>query len=140
MKTDMTDDVGNVKWQPEKGWIDVEIVKMVEGVSASKNPKYVINFADAVNPGNALEQSLTNIPGKRWLLRQLLEACGIEPEETKEEFTEKIRKVYDWEISDIEGKTVSALVEHEPNVWTDSNNKVHNDVQAKFVKFQKLSV
>jgi len=135
MQDDMTDDVGRNKWLPPVGFVDVEIVKMIEGTSKTGNPKYIIDFASAEAPSDGLQQDLTNIPGKRWLLRQLLEACGIEPTENEEG-----RKIYNWDIPDVEGKTVTARVEHEPNDWVDRNNTEHHDKRAKFVEFKKLQV
>jgi len=140
MQDDMTDDVGKNRWLPAEGFVDVEVVKMIEGMSKTGNSKYTIDFVSTVNYGDGLQQDLTNIPGKRWLLRQLLEACGIEPEIVVDPETDKERKIYNWEISDVEGKTVSAKVEHEPNDWIDRNNVEHHDKRAKFVEFKKLSV
>lgn len=130
---DMTDDLG--KWLPDEGYHDLEIVTMEEGISKSNNPKYIINFASADDPANALQQDITNIPGKRWLLRQLLEACGIEPEENEEG-----RKMYNWDISDIEGKTVSAKIIHDktPFIGRDGNEIIIP--KAKIVEFKKLKV
>jgi len=130
---DMTDD--NSRWMPDEGWHDVEIVRLEEGTSKQGNPKYTINFASASEPTNGLQQDLTNISGKRWLLRQLLEACGIEPKENEEG-----RKIYDWDISDIEGKTVSARIVHDktPFIGRDGNEIIIP--KAKIVEFKKLQV
>lgn len=140
MRDDMTDDVGRNTWLPPEGWVDVEVVKMIEGISKQNNPKYTVDFASAVNPGEGLQQDLTNIPGKRWLVRSLIEACGIVPETVFDEETGKERKIYNWEISDIEGKTVSGKIIHEPNDWRDRNNIEHHDKKAKFVQFKNLGV
>lgn len=130
---DMTEDVG--KWLPDEGYHDLEIVTMIEGVSKAGNPKFIINFISANNAGNGLQQDLTNIQGKRWLLRQLLEACGIEPEENEEG-----RKIYDWDILDVEGKTVSAKIIHDktPFIGRDGNEVVIP--KAKVVEFKKMSL
>lgn len=135
MRDDFTDDANSKRWCPEIGWHDLEIVTVKEGTSKAGNPKYTINFASADNPGNGLQQDLTNIPGKRWLLHQLVEACGIEPEENEEG-----RKIYNWETTDLEGKTISARIEHEPNDWTDRSGNVHNDKRAKIAEFKELAV
>lgn len=135
MQDDFTDDVSKKRWLPDEGWIDVEVVKMMEATSKTGNSKYTIDFASTNNPADGLQLNLTNIKGKRWLLHQLVEACGIEPEENEEG-----RHIYNWEIVDIEGKTVSARVEHEPNDWTDKKNVVHHDKRAKFMEFKPLSV
>ena len=130
---DMTDDVG--RWLPEEGWYDVEVVTMIEGTSKAGNSKFTINFASASNPNDGLQQDLTNIQGKRWLLRQLHEACGIEPEENEEG-----RKIYNWDISDIEGKTVSAKIVHDktPFIGRDGNEIVIP--KAKIIEFKKIAV
>ena len=132
-KDDMTEDVG--KWLPQEGYHDLEIVTMTEGTSKKGNPKYIINFGSAVTPANGLQQDLTNIQGKRWLLRQLLEACGIEPKENKEG-----RKIYDWKISDVEGRTVSAKIIHDktPFIGRDGNEIIIP--KAKIVEFKKFQV
>jgi len=132
-KDDMTDDVG--KWLPDEGWYDLEVVTMKTGISKSNNPKYIINFASADDPTNGLQQNLTNIQGKRWLLRQLLEACGIEPEKNKEG-----RKIYDWDVADVEGKTVSAKIIHDktPFIGRDGNERIAP--KAKIMEFKKLKV
>ncbi len=132
-KDDMTDDVG--KWLPEEGYQDLEIVKMETGISKSNNPKYTISFASATNPANGLQQDLTNIKGKRWLLRQLLEACGIEPKINKEG-----RKIYDWDVSNVEGKTISAKIIHDktPFIGRDGNEVIIP--KPKVVEFKKLII
>lgn len=133
MEDDFTDDVG--RWLPDEGWYDLEIITMTEGISKANNPKYTINFASASNPQNGLQQDLTNIQGKRWLLRQLLEACGIEPQENEEG-----RKIYDWEISDIEGKTISAQIQHDKTPFIDRDGNERIVPKAKIIAFKKLQV
>ena len=133
MQDDFTEDVG--RWLPDEGWHDLEIVKMEEGVSKSNNPKYTLNLASASEPTNGLVQDITNIQGKRWLLRQLIEACGIEPFENEEG-----RKIYDWETSDIEGKTVSAQIQHDKTPFINREGKEMIVPKAKIIAFKKLTV
>lgn len=140
MRDDMTDDVVRGVWLPQEGWHELEIVKMTEGTSKAGNSKYTIEFVSTEDYGNGLQQDITNIQGKRWLLRQLIEACGIIPEEIVEEFTGKTRKVYDWEISNIEGKTVYAKIIHEDNNWIDRSGTEHHDKKAKIVEFKKITI
>lgn len=130
---DMTDDVG--KWLPDEGQHDLEVVTMVEGTSKQGNPKFTINFASPTEPQNGIQQDITNIQGKRWLLRQLLEACGIEPEENEEG-----RKIYNWDISDVEGKTVSAKIEHDKTPFIDRDGNERVVPKAKIVSFKKIEV
>lgn len=132
-KDDMTNDRG--KWLPEEGYHNLEIITMKEGTSKQGNPKYIIGFASADDPTNGLQQDLTNIQGKRWLLRQLLEAAGIEPKKNKEG-----KEIYTWDISDIEGKTVSAKIIHDktPFIGRDGNEVIIP--KSKIIEFKKLKV
>jgi len=130
---DMTDDIG--RWLPNEGLHDLEIIKIEEGESKQGNPKFIINFASANNPTDGLIQDLTNIPGKRWMLRQLLEACEIEPEENEEG-----RKIYNWDISDIEGKTVTAEIIHDKTPFIDRQGQERIIPKAKIIGFRKLKV
>lgn len=129
----MTNDLG--RWLPDEGWCDLEIVNIEDEISKQGNPKYVIDFASADSPENVLQQHLTNIPGKRWLLRQLLEACGIEPEPNEEG-----KKIYDWEYSDILNKAVSGQIVHDktPFIGRDGNEIVIP--KAKIVQFKKIGI
>ena len=132
---DMTDDMQKEKWLPPEGWVDVEVVSMVEGMSKTNNPKFTINFASAADGSKGLQQDLTYIQGKRWLLWQLMEACGIEGEKTADK-----RTVYNWDISMVEGQSVAALVQHEDNNWIDREGNERKDKRAKFVSFRKMKV
>jgi hypothetical protein len=115
----MTDEMS--KWLPDEGEHKLEVATMKEETSRAGNPMFRVHFVSCDDPSNGFEQLLTNIPGKRWLLRQLLEACGIEPEENAEG-----RKIYNWDISDIEGQTVLARIEHDktPFIGRDGNEVV----------------
>ena len=130
---DFTDDVS--RWLPDEGWHGVEVIVMEKGISQANNPKFTINFASAIDPTNGFQQDLTNIPGKRWLLRQLLEACGIEPE-----INEERRKIYNWDISDVEGKTVSARIVHDKTPFIDRDGNERIVPKAKIMEFKKLRV
>jgi len=133
MRDDMTNDTG--RWLPNEGDHDLEIINMQEATSKQGNSKYVIDFASADNPEDVLQQNLTNIPGKRWLLRQLLEAVGIKPEKNKEG-----KKIYDWETDDVIGKTITAQIVHDktPFIGRDGNEIVIP--KAKVIKFKKLTI
>ena len=123
------------KWLPEEGWENLEIIEMREGISQTKNPKYIVCLASAYEPSLRLQIDLTNIPGKRWLLRQLIEATGIEPKENKEG-----KKVYNWEIEDLINKTVSAQIIHDKTPFIDRNGNEIIIPKAKVVAFKKISV
>ena len=136
---DFTDDEGRKNnWLPPEGWKAVEVVKMVSATSKAGNSKYTVDLVSTVDASDGIQIDLTNIPGKRWLLRQLIEACGVEPR-IEADADGKDHKKYDWEVEDVEGKTVMAKCVHEPNDWTDRQNVQHHDHRAKFVEFKKLT-
>jgi hypothetical protein len=132
-RDDMTEDVG--KWLPAEGWYNLEIASMVEGTSKNGNPKFTVSFVSASDPGNGIIQDMTNIPGKRWLQRQLLEACGIVPEENEEG-----RKIYAWDIPDVEGHTVSANIAHDKTPFIDRDGNERIVPKAKIIGFKKVTV
>jgi hypothetical protein len=130
---DMTED--NSRWFPPEGWVNLEVVKMEEGFSKANNPKFTIYFVSAGDTSKGLTQDLTNIQGKRWLLRQLLEACGIEPD-----INEEGKKIYTWDIPDVEGKSISGRIVHEKSSFIDREGNERDSLKAKIVEFKKLSV
>lgn len=132
-KDDMSKDVG--RWLPDEGWYDLEIVSMKSGESKLGNPKYVVSFALASEPQKGIIQDMTNIPGKRWLLRQMLEACGIEGAKNK-----KGEEIFDWDVSDVEGKTVCAKIVHDKTPWINRDNETVITPKAKVAEFKKISV
>lgn len=132
-KDDMTDDVG--RWLPEEGWYNVEVVRMELKESKQGNPMYEINFASASNSRDGIIQLLTNIPGKRWLLRQLLESAGIKSKTNKEG-----REIFDWDVADVEGKTVSAHIIHDKTPFIDRNGETKVVPKARIDHFNPISV
>ncbi len=148
---DFSNDNDKKNWFPDEGWVDVEIIAMKEGTSKAGFSKYTVDLASASNPADCLTQDLTNIKGKRWLLRQLIEGCGIEPrieiiEEHEDEYgaivKKKEKKIYDWEVENLIGKTVQALVAHEQGEdWIDTKNNLQKGkLKARFIQFKKMSV
>lgn len=130
---DMTNE--SERWMPEEGRHNLEIISMEGGYSRAGNPKYTIVFASADNPKLTLQQDITNIQGKRWLLRQMIEACGIEPEENEEG-----KKIYNWEIEDMIGKTVSAQIIHDKTPFIGRDGREIVIPKAKIIRFEKMSV
>jgi hypothetical protein len=129
---DMTDD--NSRWMPDEGWHDVEVTKLEEGTSKTGNPKFTLSVVSTANYGDGMNQDLTNIPEKRWLLRQLLEACGIEPE------VKEGRKIFNWDIPDVEGKTVSVNIIHDKTPFINREGKETIIPKPKIVGFKKVAI
>lgn len=128
-RDDMTNDNG--RWLPEEGWRKLEVVSIKEKTSKQGNPMFCVNFADDQDSTKGLEQLLTNIPGKRWMLRQLLEACGIVPETNPEG-----KKIYTWDIPDVERKKVDALIEHDKTPFIGRDGVEVTIPKAKIIEFR----
>ena len=115
------------------GWHDFEIVSLEEKTSKSGNQMFVAKVVSCKDAGLGTDVYLVAEKGKRWFLKQLLKACGLEPDEN-EQFT--------WDIPDVEGHTVRGSVEHEQqDDWIDRNGKTQpGKLKAKIVEFKKLGV
>jgi hypothetical protein len=68
--------------------------------------------------------------GKRWQLKQLLTACGIEAGKDN---------VYDWDTEDIIGKKVKVTNEHEDNTWINRDGNEITTKQNRFTDFEQLA-
>ncbi len=129
---DMTGEDKNNFEMPD-GWHAFEIVKMEEKVSSKGNPMFVAKVVYVEDVGCGCDIFLVSEKGKRWFLKQLLGAVGLEASQDG---------VYDFDIEDVEGKTVLGLVEHkqEPD-WIDRNNVTQKGkIKARIVEFKKLAV
>jgi len=68
--------------------------------------------------------------GKRWQLKQLLTACGIEAGKDG---------VYDWDTEDIVGKKISVVNEPEDNTWINRDGNEVTTKQNRFTDFEAIS-
>jgi len=118
---------------PERanGWNDVEIVKAEEMTSKAGNQMFKVSLASAEDPNQGTDVYCVAEKGKRWLLKQLLAACGIEPDADG---------VFDWDIPDIEGKTVQGRVEYVSETWMDREGKERTTQKGKIVEFRRMEV
>ena len=72
-------------------------------------------------------------PKKRWFLKEIMDACGVQKNEEGKYY-------FDGELRDqVIGKKVIGLVEHEPNVWIDRDYNQHNDTQHKIVEAKGIA-
>ncbi len=114
-----------------EGWHDFEIVKIKEETSKAGNQMFIASVALADNPQQGLDVYLVAEEGKRWFLKQLLIACGIEPD---------VEDNFSWDIPDVEGKTVQGRIEHVNEEWIDREGKTRNTPKAKLVEFKRLVI
>ena len=100
------------KLLPE-GWRKFVINSAEAKISKQGNEMFVVNIGD-VKTGYTEDIYLVATQGKRWLLKELLAACGI---------TRGSDDKYSWDIPDILTKEIAGLVEHEPNEYINRNGE-----------------
>jgi len=115
------------------GWHDFEIVKLEEQTSSKGNQMFVAKVVSADDATIGTDVYLVAEKGKRWFLKQLLAACGCEPD-GKGHFV--------WDIPEIEGKTVQGRIEHkQEDDWIDRKGETRKGaMKAKIVEFKQLEV
>ena len=64
--------------------------------------------------------------GKRWSLKELLSACGVPVADGE---------IYNFELSDLKGKTIIGVNRHITEPYTNRNNETVEQVKNKFVRF-----
>ena len=109
-----------------EGWRNFQIEACEKTTSKSGNMMFKVGLLDEVT------QTSTNIyliavQGKRWALKQVLEATGVEKQEEDE---------YDYS-TDLLGKKLSGLVIHEPNDYINRNGEEVKAFQHKVAEFKE---
>ena len=115
-----------------EGWRKFKIVKCEKAVSKAGNEMFVAKVVSAEDAGIGCDVYLVAEKGKRWFLKQILSAVGIEPDEEGN---------MAWDLSDVEGHTILGKVEHKKeDDWVDRNNVTQpGKLKARIVEFKKLS-
>lgn len=105
-----------------------KIVKVSKEVKSKKgNNQYIITLRD-LETDYEEDDYFVSESGKRWKLKMLLDACGVEKDaEGKYLFP-------DTPILDID---ILGLVEHEPNEFINRNGETIKTTQHKIVDFKK---
>ena len=111
-----------------EGWYEFKIADIGEQTRKAGNPmfKVVCELADGTG---SIEVYCIATEGKRWLLKQLLSACGIKPDAEGK---------FKWDISDVDGSMVHARVEHESEDWIDRQGKTRTSVKSKISEFRSI--
>lgn len=118
----------NVKKLLEEGWRKFRINTVEPKISKSGNEMFVINITDD-KTSYSEDIYLISKEGKRWLLKELLSACGI----TKDE-----QGIYNWKESDLIGKEIFGLVEHESQEYINRNGETVKTIQHRINKFDTV--
>lgn len=95
-------------------------------VSKSGNDMFIVELED-VETNYKDKIYLVAVPKKRWALKNLLDACGIEAAQDG---------VYKWDTKDILGKQVIGTVEHEDNTFINRNGETIKTKQHRITEFK----
>lgn len=108
------------------GHRQVIVVEMIDGVSkASGNPMFTATIED-IETKNTMQVFLVNVPKKRWMLKSLLNAVGVEGGQDG---------VYSWDVTDVIGKQVTAIIEHYSEPWINRDGQSVTSNKAKVTEF-----
>lgn len=129
MKHDMSGEKPPIKRRllPE-GWRQFTIVNCEPSKSKSGNEMFIFDFEDEETKYIDKIYAIST-QGKRWFLKSILMACGIEAGKDG---------IYDWEIRNVVGKQIMGLVEHEENEWIDRNGDPVKSTQHRIVEVKDL--
>ena len=106
-----------------------EIVSCEPSVSKKGNDMFIIELKhEATGYIDKIYPVATE--GKRWLLKQILTACGLPAGQDG---------IYDWSPDDIIGKKIKGIVEHEENDWINRDGENVKTKQHRIVSVETAS-
>lgn len=107
---------------------EVKIVTAKE--SNSGNPYMIWNLTidSGTNKGQKIMARTTAIPGKRWLLKQGLSACGVESKE----------HIYEFDINELMHKLVGIHIKVYEDEYTDNMGQKKKVLKREVDKFFEL--
>ena len=125
------DDLSNEKAPSRKrllpeGWRVFKFRSGKEQSSKAGNSMFVMSIED-VETENVEDIYVVRTPGKRWLLKTILEALGIERKDDG----------YTYELEDLLHKNIMGEVIHEPNEYINRKGETIRGTQHKIVAFKR---
>lgn len=109
------------------GWRRFKITSCEEKVSKSGNDMFVFNFKDCETQQSEEVYAIAT-QGKRWFLKSILGACGVEAAQDG---------IYEWDIPDVLDQYVMGRVEHFDEEWIDREGKTRQTKKGKIVEVKK---
>jgi len=113
-----------------EGRNDCMIVNCEEQTSKAGNPMFMITLALLADISVTTNVYAIATIKKRWFLKNLLDVCGINAAQDG---------VYDWDITDILGKEIVALVKNENENWIDREGNNRTTQKGKVYGFDKIA-
>jgi hypothetical protein len=110
-----------------EGWRRFKVTACEEKVSKSGNDMFVLTFMDCETRQSEEVYAIAT-QGKRWFLKSILSACGIEAAQDG---------IYEWDIPDILDQYVQGRVEHFEEEWIDRSGKSRTTKKGKIVEVKE---
>lgn len=107
------------------GWRGFEIVTGDDKPSKKGNPMFTLQLKDE-KEGIVVPIYLIRTPGKRWNLKQVLEAVEVEKQDDDN---------YNY-LPELIGKKIMGEVIHEPNEWINRNGEMVTTQQHRIASFR----
>lgn len=109
------------------GWRRFKIVSCEEKTSKNGNEMFILGMLDC-ETRQVEDVYAIATPGKRWFLKSILDACGIEAAKDG---------VYEWDIQDILNQYIGGRIEHSVEDWIDREGKGRNTTKSKIVEVKR---
>jgi len=119
----------NIKRLIPEGWQSFQIESCVEATAKSGNAMFIVGLLK--KDMNYVEMIyLVAEKGKRWMLKKLLTACGVEAGQDG---------VYEWDIDQILNKDIRGLVQHEDSEWINREGETIKKKQNRISDFETIA-
>lgn len=113
-----------------EGWRQLDITNVIPEVSKSGNDMFIFTMKD-VETGYEDRVYAISTQGKRWMLKLILSACGVNAGNDG---------VYNWDFPEVMNKRIEGLFEHEDNEFINRNGETVKTKQHKIVDFRAVNV
>ena len=119
----------NIRKLLPEGLLSMIIESCEPSVSKAGNQMMIVELKEK-ETGYVETIYLVAEQGKRWMLKKLLTACGIEAGKDG---------IYDWNTEDIIGKTIGALNEPEDNTYINREGVEVKTKRNRFTDFEAVA-
>lgn len=110
----------------EEGWRKFKVTDCEEMTSKAGNSMFLVSLEDT-ETGGFLDVYCVATPKKRWLLKSLLSACGIEAAKDG---------IYNFDIPDLLEKEVMGKVENSDEEWINREGDTVVTPKSKIAEFK----
>lgn len=112
----------------DEGWRKFKVIDCEEMTSKAGNEMFLVSLEDT-ETGGFLDVYCVATPKKRWLLKSLLSACGIEAAKDG---------VYNFDIPELLGKEVMGKVENSDEKWVNREGETVVTKKSRIAEFDEV--